>query len=56
MKSPDFDSMSKETLVKLVKTIRNSLIGCEDADDAVLYISELLEVDQTADADNESSE
>lgn len=52
---PDFDSMSKEDCVKLLKTIRNSLIGCEDADDGILYIAELLSVNMEADAENDPS-
>lgn len=55
MKSPDFDSMSKEKLLKLIKSVRNSLIGCEDAGDTLLGVAELLQVDMTADADNEES-
>lgn len=52
---PDFDSMSKEDCVELLKKIRNSLIGCEDAGDGVLYIAELLSVDMKADAENDPS-
>lgn len=55
MKSPDFDSMSKPELLVLIKKVRNSLIGCEDADGTVLGLGELLQVDMTADAENEES-
>lgn len=55
MKAPDFDSMTKEELAKLLKEVRNSLIGCEETDSTVLCVSKLLSVDQTCGADNEVS-
>ena len=55
MKKPDFESMTKEELIALLKAARNSLIGCEDAADTILDISEILSVDQRANAKNESS-
>lgn len=48
--------MSKEDAIRLLKKVRNSLIGCEDAGDTVLDISEMLNVDQRAGAENEYDE
>ena len=55
MESPDFDSMSKNELLVLIKKIRNSLIGCEDAEGECCWLAELLHVDVTCDAENEES-
>lgn len=53
---PNWNKMSREEAIKLLKKIRNSLIGCEDAQDTILDISDLLGVDQHVDADNEYDE
>ena len=53
---PNWDEMSREQAIALLKEIRNGLIGCEDAEDAVLDISEKLGVDQSVDAENEYDE
>lgn len=53
---PNWEQMDREQAIVLLKDIRNSLIGCEDAGDAVLYISEKLGVDQRAGAQNEFEE
>jgi hypothetical protein len=52
MKKPDWNSMTLDEAIALLKSIRNDLC-CEDAEDAVLSISEKLGVDQRVDADNE---
>ena len=53
---PNWDKMSRDQAISLLKKIRNSLIGCEDAQDTILDISDLLGVDQHVDADNEYDE
>ena len=50
---PNWDNMTREQAISLLKKIRNSLIGTEDAQDTILDISELLGVDQHVDAHNE---
>jgi hypothetical protein len=53
MQKPNWDEMSREDAINLLKKVRNALIGCEDACDTVLEVSELLGVDQRVDAHNE---
>jgi hypothetical protein len=49
----NFRDMPQELLVDLLTKVRHSLIGCEDAQDSVLAVSELLSVNQEAGAENQ---
>ncbi len=41
---PDFESMSKKDMIKILDEIRESLFYCQDSQDFCLYISKLLNV------------
>lgn len=49
----NFKEMNKEELVALLTKVRHSLFGCEDAANAILDISEMLNVGQEVGAINE---
>jgi hypothetical protein len=42
---PELEEMSKEELLKLVQSIRQDLVCCEDAQDMALGLAEQLRVD-----------
>ncbi len=47
---PDFNAMSKEQLIAILDSLRESLAGCEDAGDFCCYVGEKLGVDTKSDA------
>jgi hypothetical protein len=56
MQKPNWDEMTREDAIALLKKVRNALIGIESANDAIIDISEMLGVDQRCVADNEYDE
>lgn len=49
----NFKDMTKDELVALLTKVRHSLIDCEDAGDAVMYVSKVLSVNPEVGATNE---
>jgi hypothetical protein len=56
MQKPNWDEMTREDAIALLKKVRNALIGIESANDAIIDISEMLGVSQRCGEDNEYDE